>query len=75
MKCCIHAGSCNLGGGNGRQALSFHPHITEVTAMSKSQDSHKESKKKPLKTPHEKRMAKRDKKHGTTLLGSHAETH
>lgn len=43
--------------------------------MSKSMDSHKESKKKPLKSAHEKRAAKRDKKHGTTLLGAHAETH
>lgn len=40
--------------------------------MSKNMDSHKESKKKPLKTAHEKRMAKRDKKHGQTLLGSHS---
>lgn len=42
--------------------------------MSKSMDSHKEAKKKPLKTAHEKRAAKRDKKHGSTLLGSHAAT-
>ncbi|WP_269451513.1 hypothetical protein [Ectopseudomonas composti] len=41
--------------------------------MSKSQDSHKESKKKPQKTAHEKREAKRSKKQGhTTLLGSHS---
>lgn len=43
--------------------------------MSKNQDSHKEGKKKPLKTAHEKRVAKRAKKHGqthTTLLGSHS---
>lgn len=38
--------------------------------MSKSQDSHKESKKKPQKTAHEKREAKRTKKQGQTLLGS-----
>lgn len=42
--------------------------------MSKSQDSHKESKKKPLKTAHEKRMAKRQKKAGNALLGSHGQT-
>ncbi|MGQ7959046.1 hypothetical protein ACUTAF_15270 [Pseudomonas sp. SP16.1] len=40
--------------------------------MSKSLDSHKEHKKKPLKTAHEKRMAKRTKKHGQTMLGSHS---
>lgn len=40
--------------------------------MSKSMDSHKEGKKKPLKTAHEKHMAKREKKHGQTLLGSHS---
>ncbi|UVE18951.1 hypothetical protein NVV93_06060 [Pseudomonas sp. LS44] len=42
--------------------------------MSKSLNAHKEAKKKPLKTAHEKRMAKRDKKSGPTLLGSHAAT-
>ncbi|SDO24055.1 hypothetical protein [Pseudomonas jinjuensis] len=40
--------------------------------MSKSQDSHKEAKKKPLKTAQEKRMAKRQKKTGAALLGSHS---
>lgn len=39
--------------------------------MSKNMDSHKEGKKKPQKTAHEKRMAKRGKKSATTLLGSH----
>lgn len=32
----------------------------------------KEAKKKPLKSAHDKRMAKREKKTGATLLGSHA---
>ncbi|EXF44311.1 hypothetical protein BAY1663_03300 [Pseudomonas sp. BAY1663] len=41
--------------------------------MSKGMDAKKNAKKKPLKTAQEKRMAKRDKKHGTTtLLGAHA---
>lgn len=40
--------------------------------MSKSLDSHKEGKKKPLKNAHEKRSAKRAKKQGQTLLGSHS---
>ena len=40
--------------------------------MSKSQDSHKESKKKPQKNAHEQREAKRAKKQGQTLLGSHS---
>ncbi|MDG9925253.1 MULTISPECIES: hypothetical protein [unclassified Pseudomonas] len=40
--------------------------------MSKGLDRHKEAKKKPLKTSQEKRMAKRSKKSGSTLLGSHA---
>lgn len=40
--------------------------------MSKGLDRHKEAKKKPLKTADEKRMAKRNKKSGNTLLGSHA---
>ncbi|WP_262410545.1 hypothetical protein [Aquipseudomonas alcaligenes] len=39
--------------------------------MSKNHDAHKEGKKKPLKSAHEKRMAKRERKTGTTLLGSH----
>ncbi|MDG1581710.1 hypothetical protein [Pseudomonas sp. GOM6] len=40
--------------------------------MSKGLDRHKEAKKKPLKSAQEKRMAKRNKKSGSTLLGSHA---
>ncbi len=40
--------------------------------MSKNHESHKESRKKPLKSAHDKRMAKRDKKHNQTLLGSHS---
>ncbi|MBB4821509.1 hypothetical protein [Pseudomonas sp. TUM22785] len=40
--------------------------------MSKGMNAKKESKKKPLKSAHEKRVAKRDKKHGDGLLGSHA---
>jgi hypothetical protein len=40
--------------------------------MTKALDRHKEAKKKPLKTAQEKRMAKRSKKSGSTLLGSHA---
>ena len=40
--------------------------------MSKGLDRHKEAKKKPLKTADEKRMAKRPRKSGNTLLGSHA---
>lgn len=40
--------------------------------MSKGLDRHKEAKKKPLKTAEEKRMAKRNRKSGNTLLGSHA---
>ena len=44
--------------------------------MSKNHESHKESRKKPLKSAQDKRMAKRDKKSGsTTLLGTHAATH
>lgn len=42
--------------------------------MSKSMDAKKQGKKKPLKTAQEKRAAKRDKKDGPTLLGSHAAT-
>lgn len=49
---------------------------SEVITMSKGMDAKKNSKKKPLKTAQEKRMAKRDKKSGsTTLLGTHAATH
>ena len=40
--------------------------------MSKSHESHKEAKKKPHKTSLEKRQAKRIKKTGPSLLGSHA---
>jgi hypothetical protein len=40
--------------------------------MSKSMDSKKQLKKKPLKTASEKRMAKKAKHGATTLLGSHA---
>ncbi|MHB9797310.1 hypothetical protein ACYCAX_05755 [Pseudomonas sp. MT3] len=36
----------------------------------KGLDAKKQSKKKPLKTAHEKRMAKRQKKTGKTLLGT-----
>jgi len=45
--------------------------------MSKGMDAKKNSKKKPMKTAQEKRMAKRDKKKSgsTTLLGTHAATH
>ena len=39
--------------------------------MSKGLDRHKEAKKKLLKSAQEKRLAKRGKKPGTTLLGSH----
>lgn len=46
----------------------------ETTAMSKSHESHKETRKKPQKNAHDKREAKRIKKSGTTLLGSHAAT-
>ena len=40
--------------------------------MSKNHESHKESRKKPLKSAQDKRMAKRDKKHNQTLLDSHS---
>ena len=44
--------------------------------MSKGMDAKNNSKKKPMKTAQEKRMAKRDTKSGsTTLLGTHAATH
>jgi hypothetical protein len=49
-------------------------HLCEGHVMSKSMDAKKQAKKKPLKTAHEKRMSKRDKKLGTTVLGSHAAT-
>jgi len=50
---------------------------SQVNTMSKGMDARKNSKKKPMKTAQEKRMAKRDKKSGsgTTLLGTHAATH
>lgn len=40
--------------------------------MSKSRETHKEAKKRPQKSAHEKRMAKREKKSHSTLLGSHS---
>jgi hypothetical protein len=40
--------------------------------MSKGLDSKREAKKKPQKTLLEKRTAKRSKKSGAGLLGSHA---
>lgn len=40
--------------------------------MSKSMDAKKQAKKKPLKNAHEKRMAKKDKRAGKSLLGSHS---
>jgi hypothetical protein len=40
--------------------------------MSKGLDSKKQAKKKPLKSAHEKRMAKKDKRSGKGLLGSHS---
>ncbi|GAB3390557.1 hypothetical protein [Azotobacter armeniacus] len=42
--------------------------------MSKSHESHKKAKKKPLKNAQEKRLAKRAKKSDNTLLGSHSST-
>ncbi|WAI51596.1 hypothetical protein [Pseudomonas triclosanedens] len=36
----------------------------------KGLDAKKQTKKKPLKTAHEKRMAKRQKKAGKSLLGT-----
>ncbi|GAB3472662.1 hypothetical protein [Azotobacter salinestris] len=42
--------------------------------MSKKHESHKEAKKKPLKSAQEKRQAKRLKKSEHTLLGSHSAT-
>lgn len=44
----------------------------EVTIMSKGMDSKKQLKKKPLKSAHEKRVAKKAKHAGKTLLGSHS---
>ncbi len=42
--------------------------------MSKSHESHKESRKKPLKNAQEKRQAKRIKKVEHSLLGSRSGT-
>lgn len=42
--------------------------------MSKSMDAKKQAKKKPLKTQQEKRMAKKQRHPGTTMLGSHTPT-
>ena len=42
--------------------------------MSKSHETHKEAKKKPQKNAQEKRLSKRIKKSGDTLLGSHSAT-
>lgn len=41
-----------------------------VNIMSKSQDSKKETKKKPLLTPKEKKAAKATKKSPTNVLGN-----
>lgn len=40
----------------------------------KSHDNRKQGKKKPQRTAQEKRQAKRARKSGATLLGSHAPT-
>ncbi|WP_274611294.1 hypothetical protein [Pseudomonas lalucatii] len=40
--------------------------------MSKGLDAKKQAKKKPLKSAHEKRMAKKEKRTGKSLLGSHS---
>lgn len=40
--------------------------------MSKGLDSKREAKKKPQKTAQEKRLAKRARKSGSGILGSHA---
>ncbi|AWQ84547.1 hypothetical protein [Pseudomonas aeruginosa] len=40
----------------------------EVNAMSKGLNAKKETRKKPLKSAHEKRLAKRAKKHGPHAL-------
>ncbi|WP_439889139.1 hypothetical protein ACSX1C_09075 [Pseudomonas sp. MBLB4123] len=40
--------------------------------MSKGLDAKKQAKKKPLKSAQEKRMAKKAKRAGKTLLGSHS---
>jgi hypothetical protein len=40
--------------------------------MSKGMDAKKQAKKKPLKTAHEKRMAKKGKATSQTILGSHS---
>ncbi|WP_168191029.1 hypothetical protein [Pseudomonas sp. PIC25] len=46
---------------------------SKVNIMSKGMDIKRETKKKPQKTAQEKRMAKRDRKSGHTLLGSHSQ--
>ncbi|SDH90896.1 hypothetical protein SAMN05216272_10489 [Pseudomonas panipatensis] len=46
---------------------------SEVKVMSKGLGPHKEAKKKPLKNAHEKRMAKKQKKSGQSLLGKRTE--
>ncbi len=40
----------------------FEPYNQEITHMAKSHDAKKSTKKAPLKTPEQKRQAKRDKK-------------
>lgn len=56
-------------------ALAHPPRIhsisLETDAMSKSHETHKETKKKPQKSAHDKRLGKRIKKSSDTLLGSH----
>ena len=42
---------------------------SEVNSMSKSQDSKKDTKKKPLLTAKEKKAAKKSKKNDTDVLG------
>lgn len=41
--------------------------------MSKGQSSKKNSKKEPMKTMKEKKLAKREKKYGTTVVGGMTE--
>ena len=41
--------------------------------MSKSQNSKKGSKKEPMKTMKEKKLAKREKKYGKTVIGGMTE--
>jgi len=69
----VHAaGWRSLGGNDGIRADESNPPTSETDTMSKGLDRHKEAKKKPLKTAQEKRLAKRTKKSGATLLGSHS---